>query len=248
MEVNSLLKEITTYYSYLLQLEKIYKEEGTNRIEIHKEISRISNLLSNKVTIVNEKIKSIDNYWHYHAVGNRNYIELPDGINFMNTLLMTVNNLENKYAIINLKIMELLPDEERMISYLKFRNVLILSDKDTLETFKEKKFINHLELVDKLNKLATDKKSFVLLSNLINEYPGAYIKERIALTNGNDIILSINGDNYLDSSINKLVEYMTKYGSDFGTSNPLFLSNIINQEKAKKRVLNKNNYIKYNEE
>ena len=247
MERNKeLIKDMINSFNKLSFFEEEYYKLGANRIEIRKiilkKLKEFKIELDELNRIVDEKIA----FWSYHPVGDRKCIHISDNDLFLKTLLGLANKEEKKYDIKRIEVLELIPDEDKCY-IVRIRWVDILSDKDTLKLFEDEKPIYHTDLIKKLNKLTKEGHSFVMLSNLVKEYDDTYLKEKIATTLNNDIIISVTNNDTLDTCINKLVIYMTRFGSDFSNYNIDNLVNNVNRihPNIKKRKLNDYKYIKY---
>ena len=242
-----LLRDIITTYNQLLFLEEDYKTLGADRLLIRQAILRKLKELTIQLESLNENVSDKVNFWSYHAIGDKKCINIEDNEMFLKVLLNVANNISNKYSIKRVMVSELLPNDNNC-SLVNIRWVDILSDKDSLAIFSESEPIYHPQLIKRLNILSENNCSFVMLSNLIKEYDGEYLKEKIATSIGKDIIVSVVNRDTLDISLNKLVEYITRYGSDFSNLDVDKVTTYVNKIKSnnKKRVLNNYKYVKYN--
>lgn len=241
-----LLKDIINTYNRLSYLEEEYKKLGVDRLLMRKNILKTIKELTIQLDSFNENVHDKADFWSYHPIGDRKSIQIPDSELFLNVLLKLANNNDNKYGVKRINIWEMFPDKDNC-QLAKIRWIDLLSDKDTLSRFDDDKIIQGNELINILNTLTTQGHSFVMLSNLVREYDGVYIKEKIATSLYNDIIISVNDNDLLDICIDKLVKYMTKYGSDFSNMDIDYLVRNIDKMKPnnKKRKLTNFKYIKY---
>ena len=233
-------------YKKLLMFEEQYKNMDYNRLSLHEAIMKTLKELDIQLDSFKENINDRKEYWAYHAVASRNCIQIDDNELFLNLLLKLANNMEDKYDIKRIKVWELIPEVDDCYG-IKVRWVDILADKEVLELFKDDEQLFNKDLIGRLNNITKCGYSFVMLSNLIHEYDGIDLKEKIATSVNKDIIVSVNNNDTLDICINKLVSYMKTNGSDFSNLNFNRLVGYISKLKGtdKKRVLTDNKYIKY---
>ena len=238
--------DIINKYRHLKQLEKKYLANDLNKLAIYREIIETLEMLKSELAEFSDEIDGDYSRWKYHAIANRKHIEVMDNENLLKILCTAANIIEPKYDIKTLKVTELVSPEDASYSLLKFGTVSILSDKETLKRFKEKNSLYYYsQLINEFNKLTRAKESFIVSSNLVNEYDGEYIKERIASFDTKDIIISVNPGDPLDECINKFAMYATKYGSDFNEKKINAVANLINYQPIKTRKLTNNKYIEY---
>ena len=189
-------------------------------------------------------VKEGKDFWNYHALSNHKYIEVPNREAFLELLLALIKNTDDNYDLKKINVNELILKKTLDDSRVYHTDATILTDKESLKQLKGT--ITNVDLSIILKGLQDNNKSFVMSSNLTYEYP--YTKEKIATPEGKDIIVSTCVGDTLDTCVNKLVSFMTKYGSDLACNNTNKIVDLINMEDVKTRKLTKNKYSKYNNE
>ena len=245
MEKNP-LDDIVNKYRHLKLLEKKYFADDLSKLDTYKEIIKLLEEIKIELTHFDEEFDSEYNKWKYHTIANRKYIEVMDNENLLKIICTAANMIKPDYAIKKLKVVELVSQEDVSYSILKFGTINILSDNETLATFNDDtKFYYYSLLIDKFNKLSKEKRSFIISSNLVNEYSGEYLKEKIGCLDTKDLIISVTPGSTLDECINKFAMYATKYGSDYNEKKINAIANLINYQPVKTRKLTDKKYIKY---
>ena len=244
MEKNP-LEEMTSKYRKLKLLESKYMADDLSKLETHKNIVKLLEELKTELETFERNFSEEYNTWKYKAIANRKYIEVMDNEHLLNILCIAANMIEPNYSVKTIKVAEII-NPTYNAHFLNFGTISILSDNETLSRFQDKeKAYYSTTIIKELIKLTKEKKSFIMSSNLANEYDGEYVKEKIASLDKKDLIISVNPGDPLDECINKFAMYATKYGSDFNEKKVNAVANLINYQPVKTRKLTNNKYIKY---
>lgn len=233
------------YEDYLIQLE-LYKAKPKERKEIYKNIMEDLERLSSFSKSFNEKIEEALNEWKYFPGYNEKYIEILDDKQLLRLILLIANKEKNNYEIKKIRFQHLIPEEDTSEFKLLFGNVLLLSNKETLSKLSKETIYYSFEVTEILKQLSETGNPLVFTSSIPFISDDKLVKERFSSSNGKDIMCSLGEDNILISTIEKIISYISTYGSDFSNLDESQLAEEISTKHSpKKRTLTNQKYYKY---
>lgn len=241
-----LFNDLIASVNKLSALEEQYNLTDENRIIIRDSILKVINELGIELDELNQWYKERSDFWRYHAIGDRKCIILEDKEVFLRVLLALANKINNRYDISRIPVIEVITAEDgKKLAHTRW--VDILTDRNSLAAIKSMGKLSQQDLIEQLNYLSVKRRSFVVVSGLINEYNIKSIRERIASSDGRDVMISVIKNETLDKCIDKLVTYMTKNGSDFTNVdvNNMAYNISSNGGITRKRTLSERNYVRY---